>query len=146
MQRPNLPAHTIRLRPVEPRDLPALFEMQSDPQSNAMAGTKPRTREVFFEVWERNFTDPGVNGRVIELDAAPAPEIVGQIARFQADGHDSVGYWIARSHWGNSIVSRALAMFRADASTFDLLAFLNATPDIFSVVTPNYPAARRRTI
>ena len=114
MPHPNHPAPAIRLRPIEPRDLPAIFEMQSDSQSNTMAGTKPRTREVFFDVWERNFTDPGVNARVIEIDAAPAPQIVGMISRFQADGHDSVGYWIDRSHWGKGFASSALELFLAE--------------------------------
>ena len=41
-------------------------------------------------------------------------EIVGTIARFQAEGHDSVGYWIARRHWGKGIASQALAMFLAE--------------------------------
>jgi RimJ/RimL family protein N-acetyltransferase len=84
-----------------------------------MAGTKPRTREVFFDVWQRIFADPGVNSRVIEIDSGPAaargaghaPEIVGSISRFQADGHDCVGYWIARAHWGTGIASRALELF-----------------------------------
>jgi RimJ/RimL family protein N-acetyltransferase len=109
----------IRLRPTTPADLPALFEFQCDPQSNDMAGTKARTREVFFAVWERHFADPGINSRVIEIDTGGsgewgdhhAPEVVGSISRFQADGHDCVGYWIARPHWGRGIASRALAMF-----------------------------------
>lgn len=100
-------AHAIRLRAIEPDDLPTLFQIQTDPESNEMAGTKPRTREVFFAAWERNLADPGVNSRVIEIDGV----IAGSIARFQADGHDCVGYWIAREHWGKGIASRALAMF-----------------------------------
>jgi RimJ/RimL family protein N-acetyltransferase len=104
-------ADTIRLRPTGPGDLPVLFEIQTDPEGNAMAGTKPRTREVFFAVWERIFADPGVSSRVIEIDGVPGPEIAGSIGRFQADGHDCVGYWIARPHWGKGIASRALAMF-----------------------------------
>ncbi len=105
------PADEIRLRPVAHSDLPALFEMQTDPESNAMAGTKPRTREVFVSAWERNLVDPGVNARVIEIDGAGEPEIVGTISRFQADGHDCVGYWIERAHWGKGIASRALMIF-----------------------------------
>lgn len=107
MQRSPHRVDAIRLRPLGPDDLPALFEFQLDPESNAMAGTKPRTREVFFAAWERNFTDPGINARVIELDGI----IVGSIARFQADGRDCVGYWIARQHWGRGIASRALMLF-----------------------------------
>jgi RimJ/RimL family protein N-acetyltransferase len=116
MHRRDLGADTlaIRLRPTRPDDLPALFELQADPESNHMAGTKPRTREVFFAAWERNFANPGINSRVIEIDGEHGPEIVGSIARFQAEGEggrDCVGYWIARAHWGKGVASRGLMMF-----------------------------------
>lgn len=111
MSRAENAADMIRLRHVNAGDLPALFEMQIDAESNALAGTKPRTREVFFAAWERNLTDPGVNARVIEIDGRQGSEIVGIISRFQADGHDCVGYWVVRSHWGRGIASRALAKF-----------------------------------
>jgi RimJ/RimL family protein N-acetyltransferase len=100
----------IRLRRTAPSDLGAMFEMQSDPASNNMAGTKPRTREVFFAAWEKILADPGVNSRVIEMNG----EVVGSISRFQADGHDCIGYWIARPHWGKGIASRALELFLAE--------------------------------
>jgi RimJ/RimL family protein N-acetyltransferase len=100
----------IRLRRTAAGDLAALFEIQSDPESNEMAGTKPRSREVFFAVWEQHFANPAIHGCVIELDG----EVVGSIACFQADGHDCVGYWIARAHWGRGIASRALALFLAE--------------------------------
>jgi RimJ/RimL family protein N-acetyltransferase len=98
---------TISLRPPRPSDLPALFEIQSELESNLMAGTKPRTREVFAAMWDRIFADPSITSRVIEMDGV----IVGNIGCFQADGHDCVGYWIARPHWGKGIASRALAAF-----------------------------------
>lgn len=114
MQRLGTHADPIRLRPVGPDDLPALFDMQAEPESNDMAGTKPRTREVFFALWDRIFADPGVNARVIEIDGVHGPEIVGSVSRFQAGGHDCVGYWIARAHWGRGIASRALGLFLAE--------------------------------
>ncbi|HRJ50036.1 MAG: GNAT family N-acetyltransferase [Phycisphaeraceae bacterium] len=123
----------IRLRPVEPGDLPALFEFQTDPESNVMAGTKPRTREAFFAAWERHFTDPGVNPRVIEIHGEHGPVGVGSISRFVSDGLDCVGYWIARAHWGKGIASRALAMFLAE----DLRRPLHAT-----AATANAPSRR----
>ncbi|MFA6045290.1 MAG: GNAT family N-acetyltransferase [Phycisphaerales bacterium] len=101
----------IRLRPVVATDLPALFEIQLEPEGNDMAGTKPRTREAFFAAWESHLVNPEINGRVIELGGGHGAEIAGSISRFQADGHDAVGYWIARQHWGKGIASRALAMF-----------------------------------
>lgn len=75
-----------------------------------MAGTKPRSHDTYFEAWERNLADPSINSKVIELDG----EIVGSISRFQAEGRDCVGYWIAKPHWGRGIGSRALSMFLAE--------------------------------
>ncbi|MFZ4574344.1 MAG: GNAT family N-acetyltransferase [Phycisphaerales bacterium] len=108
---PTAPEPTIRIRRTEPADLPALFELQCDPESNRMAGTKPRTREVYFAVWEGHFANPSINSRVIEIDTDSGPEVAGGVSCFPADGHDCIGYWIARAHWGKRIASRALAMF-----------------------------------
>ncbi len=109
---PPAPAQTpVYLRRTQPSDLPVLYEMQTDPESNRMAGTKPRTREVFFSVWAGHFENPLLNTRVIEVDGPSGRHVVGGISCFQADGHDCVGYWIARDHWGKAIASRALTMF-----------------------------------
>ncbi len=118
----GIPPLALRLRPTTPADLDALFEIQSDPESNTMAGTKPRTREVFDELWQRIFTDPAVNSRVIEILSDRGPEVIGGVSRFQAEGQNCVGYWIARSHWGMGIASRALAMFLAEDATRPLHA------------------------
>ena len=124
MLQPSDPAaEALRIRPVRPDDLPAMFEIQLDPESNAMAGTKPRTREVFFAAWDRIFADPNVRSYVIELDGV----IVGTIALFQADGHDCVGYWITRACWGKGIASRALVLFLAKESRRPLHATTAST-------------------
>jgi len=81
--------------------------MQSDPESNAMAGTKARAREVFFGVWAQHFKNPAINGKVIEVGGA----IVGSIACFQSEGRDCVGYWISREWWGRGVASAALGLF-----------------------------------
>lgn len=107
------PAHrveSLRLRPTTAADLPVLFEIQTDPESNDMAGTKPRTREAFFATWERIFADASINSRVIEV----AGVVVGGISCFQVEGHDCIGYWIAREHWGRGIASRALTLFLSE--------------------------------
>lgn len=111
MNPPETSRPAIKLRRITPADLPALYEIQTDPESNEMAGTKPRSREAFFAVWESHFTNSAINPRVIEITRTAGPEIAGSISRFPADGLDSVGYWIARQHWGKGIASRALAAF-----------------------------------
>jgi RimJ/RimL family protein N-acetyltransferase len=97
---------SVSLRSVTPADLSTIFEMQLDPESNAMAGTKPFTREVFDARWEKILSDPNVIPRIIQDDTA----IVGLISIFQRDGLDMTGYWIHRAHWGRGIASRALAI------------------------------------
>jgi RimJ/RimL family protein N-acetyltransferase len=103
----------VRLRRVEPRDLGILYEIQAQPEGNEMAGTKPRTREAFFAVWDKHFADPGVSGWVIELESSGVPEIVGSVASFVAEGRHCVGYWLAQAHWGKGIASQALTLFLA---------------------------------
>lgn len=112
----------IRLRPTEPRDLPALFDMQCDPASNEMAGTKARTREVYFTAWEGHLVNPSLRSRVIEMDGV----IVGSIGCFQVEGQNFVGYWIARDHWGRGIASRALALFLCEEDRRPLHATTDA--------------------
>lgn len=97
----------IRLRPVERRDLPLLFEFQLDDEANRLAGTKPRTAAVFQALWEQILDDPNVTARAI----IAGDVVVGGISCFQQDGQDAVGYWIDRSHWGKGIATRALTLF-----------------------------------
>ena len=78
----------VRLRPVEPGDLPRMFELQLDPESNRMAVTIPRTREAFDALWEKSLADPAATARAILLDGAFA----GYVSRFPADGSPHVGY------------------------------------------------------
>jgi RimJ/RimL family protein N-acetyltransferase len=120
----------VQLRPVRPSDLPELFDIQCDPASNELAGTKPRSRESFFATWERSLDDPRVNSRIIELERQSAWTIVGSIACFQVEehgtSHDMVGYWIARPYWGMGIASLAASLFLAEEARRPLLATADA--------------------
>jgi RimJ/RimL family protein N-acetyltransferase len=111
----------ITIRPVTWDDVPLMYEIGIDPASCEMAGVKPRTRQAFIERWKAIFQDPAVSTRIIEIitrdpsGAELAREFAGSISVFQAPGEDrdSIGYWIARAHWGKGIASRALALFLA---------------------------------
>jgi RimJ/RimL family protein N-acetyltransferase len=114
---PGRDAPAIHLRPPTPADIPAMFQMQLDPEANRLAGTKPRTRETFDIIWAKILgdpntpPDPAVTPRIILLDEAT---LVGMINIFPRDGRDFVGYWIHRDHWGRGIAGRALALLLAD--------------------------------
>ena len=94
-------AERVRLRPVEPSDLPRMYDLQLDPESNRMAVTIPRTREAFDSHWAKSLDEPNVTARVMLVGDA----VVGYISRFPADGGDHVGYWIDRAYWGQGIAS-----------------------------------------
>ena len=79
---------SVSLRPVTPADLPFLFEMQRDPEANAMSMTRPRTREQFDAVWEKSWNNPRVVARAILLGRGDGQEevVVGSIGCFPDDG------------------------------------------------------------
>ena len=108
----------VTLRPVEPGDLPRMFEMQLDPDSNRMAVTIPRTRAAFDAHWAKALGDPGNSARAVLLDG----EMVGYISCFPMDGQDHVGYWIERGYWGRGIAGRALHLLLAEVTQRPLVA------------------------
>jgi RimJ/RimL family protein N-acetyltransferase len=108
----------VRLRPVEPGDLPRLYEMQLDPESNRMAVTIPRAREAFDAHWVKVLDDPAGITRVILVGEL----LVGSISCFSVEGEDHVGYWIDRAYWGMGIASRALQLLLREVAKRPLVA------------------------
>ena len=111
-------ADRVRLRPVVPADLPRMFDLQLDPESNRMAVTNPRTREAFDSLWAKALGDPSNTTRAILLDEA----FVGYVSCFPMDGEDHVGYWLDRGHWGKGIASRALRLLLGEVIRRPLVA------------------------
>lgn len=131
------PPAVVRLRQIVAADLPAFFEIQSDPIGSRMAVVIPRTREEFDAHWGRLLSTPppGLVARVIEADG----EMVGTVNCFQRPGlpqegatvnaagkvegeFDYVGYLLARAHWGRGIMTRALAALLAEVPVRPLRA------------------------
>ena len=108
----------VRLRPIESGDLPRMYDLQLDPDSNRMAVTIPRTREAFDSHWAKSLDDPNITPRAILVDG----EFVGIISCFPMDGEDHVGYWIDRAHWGKGVASRALHLLLAGVTKRPLVA------------------------
>ena len=109
---------SIRLRPVQPGDLPRMYDLQLDPESNRMAVTIPRTREAFDSHWAMALDDPRNIVRVILV----SEELVGTISCFPLDGQDHVGYWIDRAYWGMGIASHALHLLLREVTKCPLVA------------------------
>ncbi|APZ93305.1 GNAT family N-acetyltransferase [Fuerstiella marisgermanici] len=94
----------IRLRNIEPNDLPLLYEFQLDPEANQLALTHPRSGEAFDEHWEGILCDSSVIVRAIEAGDI----LAGCISCFKCDGVDSIGYWIGKEFWGRGVATQAL--------------------------------------
>lgn len=96
----------VRLRNVEQDDLPRMYEMQLDSESNRLAVTIPRSEEAFSAHWENALRDPRITAKVIVVGEV----LAGYVSCFQSDGLDSVGYWIDKDFWGQGIATRALEL------------------------------------
>jgi|SRR4051812_4428628 len=102
----------VSLRPVEDRDLDALYEQWSDPEAIRMAAFTAgdhTDRRAFRDRTARLCADAGVLHQVIDVDGVPA----GTIGRFWMEGRLEVTYWVARAHWGKGIASSALELLLA---------------------------------
>jgi hypothetical protein len=96
----------VRHRNVGRGDLPRMYQMQLDPESNRMAVTIPRSAEAFEAHWAAALGDPSITATAILLGEV----LVGYVCCFRRDGRAHVGYWVSREHWGNGVASRALRL------------------------------------
>ncbi len=110
--------NAVRLRPVQLDDLPRIYEMQLDPESNRMAVTIPRTREAFDPHWAKLLDEPVITAWAILVDEV----LVGTISCFPMGGQDHVGYWIDREYWGIGIASQALHLLLREVAKRPLVA------------------------
>ena len=102
-------AAAVTLRGIAEADLPVLFEIQREPQGQAMAAfIDPRTSadlEAYLRKWRRLLDDGAVIARVVLVGG----ELVGSVSCYQAEGRHEVTYWIRRDSWGLGIATEALA-------------------------------------
>ena len=97
----------VRLRDVEPADLPVLFEHQADPVSIEMAAVPAREHESFMTHWQEVLADETIRTQAVIAD----DRLAGNVVSFVRDGRREVGYWLGREFWGAGVASAALAAF-----------------------------------
>lgn len=98
----------VRLRSVEPGDLPIFYEHQLDADATRMAAFPSRDRAAFDEHWAKNiFGNAATITRTILLD----DNVAGNIGSWPQHGVRLVGYWIGKEYWGQGVATRALAQF-----------------------------------
>jgi RimJ/RimL family protein N-acetyltransferase len=98
----------VRLRDVEPNDLPVFYEQQLDPDATRMAVFPARDRASFDAHWERNILgNPDAIAQTILVD----DEVAGNIGSWSQESIRLVGYWIGKEYWGRGVATRALTAF-----------------------------------
>ena len=97
----------IRLRTVEPGDLPLFFAHQQDAEAAAMAAFPSRDRAAFDAHWAKIQADPANLIRTVVVDG----EIAGNVCSFTRDGMREVGYWIDRAYWGRGVATAAVTAY-----------------------------------
>jgi RimJ/RimL family protein N-acetyltransferase len=101
-------SNDVRLRTIEPGDLPVFYEHQLDADATRMAGFASRDRAAFDAHWATNILgNPATVNQTILLDG----EVAGTIGSWLQDGIRLVGYWIGKEHWGKGVATRALTAF-----------------------------------
>ena len=100
----------IKLREVEPGDLPIFFEQQLDPAANQMAAftvKNPADPNAFAAHWAKIQADASVTIRTILFES----RVAGYVAGFVRGDEPEVTYWIGREFWGKGITTAALSDF-----------------------------------
>lgn len=98
----------VRLRDIEPNDLPVFYEQQRDADATRMAAFPARDRAAFDAHWATNILgNPATVKQTILVDG----QVAGNIGSWQQEGVSLVGYWIGNEHWGKGVATRALAAF-----------------------------------
>jgi RimJ/RimL family protein N-acetyltransferase len=101
-------SNEVRLREVEPGDLPIFYRHQLDPDATRMAAFPSRDRAAFDAHWSANILgNPAAVTRTILVD----DQVAGNIGSWPQDGVRLVGYWIGKEHWGKGVATRALGAF-----------------------------------
>lgn len=101
-------AEDVRLRDIEPADLPVFYEHQLDAEATRMAAFRARDRAAFDAHWAKNVLgNPAAVNRTILVNG----QVAGNIGSWAQDGARLVGYWLGREHWGRGVATRALAAF-----------------------------------
>jgi RimJ/RimL family protein N-acetyltransferase len=118
---PESGIETVRLRDVQPGDIPALHQHQINPEANWMAAfTAPDwdDLDIFTAHWMKLLVNDAIGKQTILY----REQIAGSILQFVQFGQPSVSYWIGPEFWGKGIMTRALGLFLAQVDERPLYA------------------------
>jgi RimJ/RimL family protein N-acetyltransferase len=115
-----LPGRRLRLRDVEAGDIPIFFEHQCDPDATQMAAFPARNWDDFTAHWTKILADKtNITQTILFND-----QVVGNIACFEQDGQQEVGYWLGKPFWGQGLATEALTLLLEQVQIRPLYAFV----------------------
>ncbi len=138
----------ITLRRTTHSDLMLLHAFELDAASNELAGAKPRDWDTFSARWEQILADPdGLATSVMPRVICDDGIVVGSINISPDQGCDSIGYWIAKEHWGRGIATAAVALMLREFTRRPLMATAAALnlPSIRVLEKNSFVILSRRT-
>lgn len=118
---PRAPHSPVRLREVDPLDLPQFFEDMQDMEARHMAAFTPENpgdRDAFMSHWERLLQSETILTRSV----LAAGDLAGHIASWIQDDDREITYWLSRSFWGQGIATAALQLFLEGIETRPVFA------------------------
>jgi RimJ/RimL family protein N-acetyltransferase len=101
-------SNEVRLRNIEPNDLPISYEQQLDADATRMAAFPARDRAAFDAHWATKILG---NPKAVTQTILVNDQIAGNIGSWPQDGGRLVGYWIGKEYWDKGVATRALAAF-----------------------------------
>ena len=101
-------SNEVRLRDIEPADLPIFYEDQLDVEATRMAAFSARDRAAFDAHWAANILG---NPRAVNQTILVDGQVAGNIGSWLQEDVRLVGYWIGKEYWGKGVATRALAAF-----------------------------------
>ena len=122
----------VRLRLVEPGDLPIFFEQQRDAGANHLAAfgaEDPNARDAFNAKWQKILDDPHLVARTILYQE----KVAGNLGCHRWFGEPEVSYWLGREFWNKGVATAALTQ---------LLTIVSERPVFARVVHDNIPSLR----
>jgi RimJ/RimL family protein N-acetyltransferase len=98
----------VRLRSVQPDDLPIFFAQQQEPDAIRMAAFPSRDHDAFMAHWAKLLARPH---EMITRTIVAQGQVAGNLGCWEQEGERRVGYWLGQAFWGRGIASAALALF-----------------------------------
>lgn len=111
----------VRLRDVEPGDIPILHRHQLSSEANWMAAFTAEgwdDIEIFANHWNKLLANDAIGKQTILY----GDQVAGSILSFEQLGNPSVSYWTGQEYWGKGIMTRALQLFLEQTATRPLYA------------------------